>query len=406
VCHPLRTVEGSTKPRPPRKPLLLVVDDDGGVREALHLILDEEYAVVDAANGREAVAAVRSGPVNLVLLDILLPGVDGIEVLQELKGIAPEIPVIMVTAVKTIRTSVAAMKLGAVDYVTKPFQEEELLKIIRGAIAPGQKRPTNAERARQSYGSRLPWSRRILIVDSDPGRRATLAVMLASFGAVETTPEGASALSRLGRALNLCIVLGLARGRVGIETVRAIRAQFPACPIVVATESEDSETMRELHSLEIDEILRPTDEIIDVVHRVGSLLSAGAGPRKTAVRFTEPAAQAIKYIGGKYTEKLCVDTIAHAVGVSGSHLAHVFRVETGMTVMDFVTGVRVEIAKHLLTTTEDNLAQIAARVGFFDASHLSRAFLLTTGKRPGVFRRPSRWGSGFPTNIKGGPSLV
>src|SRR5437667_11250069 len=70
---------------PKSRPVLLLVDDDAGVREALHLILDDDYAVLDAAHSQAALSMVRAEPVDLVLLDILMPDVDGIELLQELK---------------------------------------------------------------------------------------------------------------------------------------------------------------------------------------------------------------------------------------------------------------------------------------------------------------------------------
>src|SRR2546426_2187851 len=77
--------------------VVLIVDDDAGVREALHLLLDEEYAVMDAAHGRTALSMVRAERVDLVLLDILMPEIDGLEILQELKALEPDLPVIMMT---------------------------------------------------------------------------------------------------------------------------------------------------------------------------------------------------------------------------------------------------------------------------------------------------------------------
>src|SRR2546428_2455144 len=138
----------------PRSPMadravVLVVDDDAAVRDALHLTLDREYAVMDAPHGRAALSMVRSERVDLILLDILMPEIDGLEILQELKALEPDLPVIMMTAVKTVRTTVAAMKLGASDYLTKPFQEEELLATNHRALeqrtgqtrAPGESWP-------------------------------------------------------------------------------------------------------------------------------------------------------------------------------------------------------------------------------------------------------------------------
>jgi DNA-binding response OmpR family regulator/AraC-like DNA-binding protein len=350
---------------------VIVVDDDDGVREALHLILDDDYEGADAADGGKAVDTVRTRPVDLALLDILLPDIDGIEALKELKAMVPAIPVIMLTGVRTVRTTVAAMKLGAVDYVTKPFQEDELLGLIHGAIAP-----------------RRPAAGRILIVDGDHGRRAALAVLLERLAADVSTAAGANDLDETGEAPSLCVVLGLGRGRSGLtQTARSVRARFPACPIVARLERDDLDTVHELEALKPCVVLPPTDELADVVHRV--CVVSGA-PQLAPTGFSNSVNRAITWIGAKHAEKLTVEGIAEAVDISTSHLAHAFRVETGMTVMDFVTKVRVEIAKRLLATTDHNLAEIAARSGFFDASHLSRMFLHTTGRRPGFYRRQSR----------------
>ncbi len=116
------------------RPVVLVVDDDPGVRESFRLILEEEYEVLDAPDGRTALDVVRGRQIDLVLLDIRLPGMDGIEVLERIKAIDDAVEVVLVTAVKTVRTAVEAMKLGAFDYLTKPFVEDELLSVMRRAL--------------------------------------------------------------------------------------------------------------------------------------------------------------------------------------------------------------------------------------------------------------------------------
>src|SRR5438105_12830065 len=116
------------------RPVVLVVDDDPGVRESFRLILEDHYEVVDVPDGPGALDVVRASAVDLVLLDIRLPGMDGIEVLERIKALDEGIEVILVTAVKTVRTAVAAMKLGAFDYLTKPFEDEELLSLVRRAV--------------------------------------------------------------------------------------------------------------------------------------------------------------------------------------------------------------------------------------------------------------------------------
>jgi DNA-binding NtrC family response regulator len=116
------------------RPTILVVDDDPGLRDSFRLILEDEYEVLDVPDGAQALDIVRSCQVDLVLLDIRLPGMDGLEVLERIKALDEQLDVILITAVKTVRTAVSAMKLGALDYLTKPFDEEEVLAVIRRAL--------------------------------------------------------------------------------------------------------------------------------------------------------------------------------------------------------------------------------------------------------------------------------
>ena len=97
--------------------------------------------------------------------------------------------------------------------------------------------------------------------------------------------------------------------------------------------------------------------------------------------------QAIEEIRGNYRAPLTVRAIADAIHVSPSHLAHRFRLETGMTVKEYVTRVRVEKARRMLLETDAKLESIASAVGFCDAPHLSRIFVQYTRRRPGEYRR-------------------
>jgi two-component system, NtrC family, response regulator AtoC len=114
--------------------VILVVDDDPGIREAFRLVLEEDYELIEAEDGLQALRIVQTSPVDLVLLDVRLPGMDGIEVLERIKAMDEHVEVILVTAVQTVRAAVAAMKLGALDYLTKPFEEDEILPLIRRAL--------------------------------------------------------------------------------------------------------------------------------------------------------------------------------------------------------------------------------------------------------------------------------
>ncbi len=110
---------------------ILVVDDELIVRDSLRALLaDEGFSADMAESGEAALEKLNAGPYHLMLLDIKMPGMEGVEVLQEAMGISPELQVVMMTAYATIETAVASMKEGAVDYLVKPFDPEALLPQI------------------------------------------------------------------------------------------------------------------------------------------------------------------------------------------------------------------------------------------------------------------------------------
>ncbi len=116
-------------------PKILCVDDDQSIRTMLEKVLTaESYDVLLAINGEEAVEIAQKEDPDLILLDIGLPGIDGIEVLRRIKKDAPQADAIMITAQGSIETAVAAMKAGARNYITKPFNTEELQLLIAETV--------------------------------------------------------------------------------------------------------------------------------------------------------------------------------------------------------------------------------------------------------------------------------
>ncbi|MBW6486276.1 MAG: sigma-54 dependent transcriptional regulator [Syntrophobacterales bacterium] len=110
---------------------ILVVDDGRSQREMLRDFLKKEgHSVGEAENGPLAIQQVRDRHFDLLLLDYKMPGMDGMEVLQSVKKINPEIDVVIITAFGTIETAVEAMKAGALDYITKPVEFDELLLLV------------------------------------------------------------------------------------------------------------------------------------------------------------------------------------------------------------------------------------------------------------------------------------
>ena len=114
---------------------ILIVDDEPGFREMLRTILAPQgYSTVTAANGVEAINAVQNSFFDLVLLDVKMPNVDGIEVLHFIKENYIDTQVIMLTGVDDVRIAVECMKLGAFHYLTKPYSADELIALITRAL--------------------------------------------------------------------------------------------------------------------------------------------------------------------------------------------------------------------------------------------------------------------------------
>jgi len=118
---------------------ILVVDDEQSIRESLEGILqDEGYRCLFAENGEIALSLVKEESIDLVLLDIWMPGMDGLEALQLIKTQRPELTIIMMSGHGTIETAVKATKLGAFDFIEKPVSLEKLLLSIQNGLKVGQ----------------------------------------------------------------------------------------------------------------------------------------------------------------------------------------------------------------------------------------------------------------------------
>jgi len=126
------------------KARVLVVDDEKSMRDLLSITLEKEgYEVLTAAGGEAAIEALRRDTTDAVITDLRMPKVDGLQVLRAAKEISPDVAVIVITAVASTETAVEAMKLGAYDYITKPFKLDEVSLIVRNALERKRLRDEN-----------------------------------------------------------------------------------------------------------------------------------------------------------------------------------------------------------------------------------------------------------------------
>ncbi len=128
----------------PRTPHLLIVDDELHVRESLsHWFIEDGYEVSTASGGKEALALLGRQHFDVVITDIRMPGMDGLELQKRIHEVDPEVAIILVTAYASVSTAVQALKEGAYDYLVKPFDPEELSRVVEKACEKVRLREEN-----------------------------------------------------------------------------------------------------------------------------------------------------------------------------------------------------------------------------------------------------------------------
>ena len=114
---------------------ILIVDDEKNIRLTLEKCLTENYDIVTAVNGEDALNKFEVDKFEVVLLDMKLPGLDGLEILEKIKKKDKEVKVVIITGYGSVETAVETMKLGAIDYLRKPFTPDEIKEVVNEVIA-------------------------------------------------------------------------------------------------------------------------------------------------------------------------------------------------------------------------------------------------------------------------------
>jgi CheY-like chemotaxis protein/AraC-like DNA-binding protein len=363
------------EPHSRRRPVVLAVDDEPAVRSAFRVALEDMCDVVEAANGLAALDVLTRRAVDLVLLDERMPGMSGLELLERLRALRPDVPAALVTAVDTARTAVAAMKLGAFDYLTKPFDLEQLQAVVHRALA--------------SHGGSAS---KIVLMGGDVGTRACVAVLFRVWWPVEVPPTVADLVSEAATTSGVVVVDVCSVG--GVDLMRRIRARSPLTRLIVINAKERSAFVGP-RSEGCQAALRRPLRSAELFDEVAGLLHSASGDRPFP-RLSPPVSGVIDHVIGHFPDA-SVEHIARVLATSPDHLSRLFREATGMRLKAYLNKVRVEAAKYLLAETDEKVETVAERLGLYGAAHLSRVFLQHCGERPGSYRRSTHaTGDGGP----------
>jgi two-component system response regulator HydG len=165
---------------------VLVVDDEPGIADSLHKILEREsLRVLTAGSGGEALDLLRREPVSVLITDLMMPGMSGLDLLKACRSVSPETETVLMTAYGTVENAVEAMKQGAYDFVTKPIKRAHLLRVVGKALEKRSLVQENrslraqlaAEKRRTLIGQSLPWRRTMDIVMQAAPSQATVLLL-------------------------------------------------------------------------------------------------------------------------------------------------------------------------------------------------------------------------------------
>jgi DNA-binding response OmpR family regulator len=198
------------------KTKVLVVDDDRRmVRTICDILKVKGYEAAEAYTGEEAVEKVKSDNPDCVLMDVRMPGLNGVEALKMIKGTSPDLPVVLMSAYATEEQVAEAKQLGADTVLTKPVD----LQMIFSFLALLRKEES------------------ILIVDDDPNFCRTVGDVLRSRGyRVETEADPKNVLGNMEQNYKLAVILDLKLGDTdGLEVLKAVRSRYPSKPVVLVT---------------------------------------------------------------------------------------------------------------------------------------------------------------------------
>src|SRR5215813_12044443 len=145
-AHPSTSSSPASGKRSMSKGSILVVDDESEIREGLELLLASEgYGVSSAGTGESGLAKLEERPFDLLLLDVSLPDRNGIDLLREIRGRDPHLSIVLITAYGSIDMARAAFKSGALDYITNPWSNDELLAQVAQAVESLKLREENLQ---------------------------------------------------------------------------------------------------------------------------------------------------------------------------------------------------------------------------------------------------------------------
>ena len=341
-----------------RRPIVLTVDDNWSLHEFYALAFEHDYDHLRAYDGKEALQLVRSKTIDVMVLDLIMPGLHGLEVLEKALKLKPGLIVVISSVIDTSQSALRAIRRGAADYFVKPTEPEVMEMVVRQLLA-----------ARGDPAVAIPKptlvARRVLVIGLDPGFRAALAVALQPRCRVDVAARISEALEMLGTMMPDLAILDLRAASVErILDLQSLRAKFPEGPLIIVGSVDRIGLFLQSSAGHPEILVREPVDVGVLFDEIGTLLP----PDPDGVRVKSLSAASSAAVGrvvAQYTDHtLRVEHLSAGTGVSADHFAHIFSEEMGIPPMEYVQRVRTQAAIFMLRETRDKVRTIAQRFGF------------------------------------------
>ncbi|QHW31441.1 response regulator [Paenibacillus rhizovicinus] len=431
---------------------LMIADDEALEREGLEWIvqrmLPDTFEIVQAENGRRAIELAEERRPNIVLMDVQMPGIQGLEALQEIRKLLPDAKFVLVTAYDSFHYAQAALSLGVKEYIVKPASREQVASLLRRLAAElDEERAKRAEQLHliNKVSTLQPLVENelalILMMDQTQGSSAEQLAewlefpleecrcLVAAFPGSEFAPDRQSlyeTIRRTAKSFGPCLVSSI------VEHHLAVFLRKP--PQAADTWKEEPVRFARKLADTVKSLIKK-----DISIGIGSLRSGADGMRQSyfeavfASTYSDPicvfddlqqggqeplpqqraggegwqsyvtsALQRIRdireeqtltiidrakhYISQRFAEDLSLEEAAESVHLNQFYFSKVFKQHVGETFIDYLTGLRIDRAKQLIEEDVLSLKEVSYQVGYKDPNYFSRVFKKVTGVAPSEYR--------------------
>lgn len=431
---------------------LLIADDEALEREGVEWIIrrmvPDTFEILQAENGRQAIEISEEQRPNIVLMDVQMPGIQGLAALQEIRKLLPDAKFVLVTAYDSFHYAQEALTLGVKEYIVKPASREQIASLLRRLVDE-----LDQEKAKRSEQLTL----KSKVSTLQPLVENELALILMMDQALGSSPEELA--EWLEFPLEECRSLVVAFSGYDssadrnslYETIRRTAKSFGPCLVSSIVEHHLAVFLQKPpqaagdwkeESIRFSQKLREAVQTLlkrDISIGIGTLQSGADGLRKSYFEavfsstctepisafddlkqgesptflgqgadpegwqsYVMPVLQRIRdireeqtltvidrakhYIRQHFAEDLSLEEAAKSVHLNPFYFSKVFKEHVGETFIDYVTGLRIDLAKQLIEEGDLSLKQVSYQVGYKDPNYFSRVFKKVTGVAPSEYR--------------------